>query len=169
MHRRSLQVLQELLRDLTSGRKAAGSGSVPDPQGHTSGGISLPDVTSGGLSLLAALEALPEAFTRRRLEDVHALVWLDENARAFRGQMGILNRHFLSYCAHMYLRPALHRAAPGLVSKPALQEVWESPVAYSAIARQLRGDGVALMLAAGVVGLGCVAACTAAVLSYRRR
>ena len=145
----SLQVLQELLRDMMGGSKAEGRGD--------------------DLMLLDALEVLPEAFTHRRLEDVHALVWLDENARAFRGQLGIFNRHFISYCAHMYLRPARHRAVPGLVSKPALQEVWESPVAYSAIARQLRGDGIALMLTAGMVGLGCIAAGTVAILSCRRR
>ena len=156
----ALQVLQELLRDLIGDSKAKGSSGGPAPL----------DVAGGStLTLQDALEVLPEAFTHRRLEDVHALVWLDENARAFRGQLGIFNRHFISYCAHMYLRPALHRAAPGLVSKPALQEVWESPVAYSAIARQLRGDGIALMLTAGMVGLGCIAAGTVAILSCRRR
>ena len=155
-------MLQELLRDLMGGSKAEGS---------CDGSASLDVTSSSGLTLQDALEALPEAFTRRRLEDVHALVWLDENARAFRGQLGIFNRHFISYCAHMYIRPALHRAVPGLVSKPALQEVWESPVAYrySAIARQLRGDGIALMLTAGMVGLGCIAAGTVAILSCRRR
>ncbi len=60
-------LLQELLAGQRAGISASGSSS------------------SGGL--IAALDALPEAFTRRRLPDVHALVWLDENARAFRGQL----------------------------------------------------------------------------------
>lgn len=121
-----------------------------------------------GLPLLAALEALPEAFTRSRLEEVHALVWLDENMQAFRGQQGIFNRPFISGFAHIALRSMLHRAAPGLVSKPALRQLLDSHVTYSAIMRQIRGDGVALMLAAGAVGLGCIAAGTLAILSCKR-
>ncbi|GAX86073.1 hypothetical protein CEUSTIGMA_g13487.t1 [Chlamydomonas eustigma] len=101
--------------------------------------------------LSAALTRLPESFTAARLPDVHALVWLDENARAFRGQMGFFNSRFIMYCAHMYCRPFLHRLAPWLISKPALQRVWESQVSYLHIKSQLKMDGLLLMtLVAGL-------------------
>ena len=45
--------------------------------------------SKGGAGAAPALDydGLAAEFTRRRLEDVLALVWMDENARAFRGQM----------------------------------------------------------------------------------
>ena len=45
--------------------------------------------SKGGAGAPPALDydGLAADFTKRRLEDVLALVWMDENARAFRGQM----------------------------------------------------------------------------------
>lgn len=45
--------------------------------------------SKGGAGAAPALDydGLAAEFTKRRLEDVLALVWMDENARAFRGQM----------------------------------------------------------------------------------
>lgn len=108
--------------------------------------------------LSAALRTLPESFTAARLPDVLALVWLDENARAFRGQMGLFNSCFIMYCAHMYCRPFLRRLAPLLISKPALQRVWESPVSYQHITSQLKMDGLLLMTV--LAGLSATVAVT---------
>ena len=60
----------------------------------------------------------------------------------------------------MFVRPAVRRILmPFLgpvIDKPAMQEVWESPVPYSFIARQLQGDGMALMAGLGLTAVGAV-------------
>ena len=80
----------------------------------------------------------------------------------------MLNQHFIMFCAHMFLRGGLHRLAPRLVAKPALQEVWESPVPYTAIVKQLRGDGATLTLLSAL-GLGAAVAGVAAWAISRRQ
>jgi len=119
------------------------------------------------LNPATALQELPAAFTRVRLADVHALVWLDEHARAFRGQMGVANRYFWMYMAHMHCRPLLHALAPGLVERPALQRVWEGPCAYTHIKEQLLQDGQMLAYAAGLTLAAAVAAGALALLRPR--
>ena len=63
------------------------------------------DGSSSSSSSDSFLDLLPEEFTRVRLPDVHALVWLDENARAFRGQMvsvGERRSHFPLFTNHTF-------------------------------------------------------------------
>lgn len=70
-----LQVIQGLLDELLL---------KPSLQRGDSVSSVIPGGSSGPLSVPlseAALDALPPAFTQRRITDVHALVWLDENAR----------------------------------------------------------------------------------------
>mmetsp|Transcript_13708 Transcript_13708/g.29448 ORF Transcript_13708/g.29448 Transcript_13708/m.29448 type:complete len:647 (+) Transcript_13708:128-2068(+) len=129
------------------------------PGSSSSGSTPQPAASSSSATLL---DALPATFTARRLEDVHALVWLDEHARAFRGQMGYFNRYFLMYIAHMVVRPALASVLPGTVAVPALKEVWAGPVQYTAIQDQMIGDGVKLGLLGGGLLLGAAAAVGAA-------
>ena len=67
------------------------------------------------------------------------------------------------YMAHMYIRGSLSRLAPRLVAKPALQEVWESPIAYTVIVAQLKRDGDMLLAGLGLgLGLGLAAVGAAA-------
>lgn len=74
--------------------QAKGSAAADGGSSSSRGDVVPLAASSVASSPPTALDALPATFTDVRLADVHALSWLDEHARAMRGQLGIFNPHF---------------------------------------------------------------------------
>lgn len=92
------------------------------------------------------LQEVPARFSALRLADGNALVWLDRNARAMRGQQGWYHPCLFMYFAHMYLRPALKRVFLG-VGPPSMSRLWSQPMSYTLVKRDMITDGALLGLA----------------------
>lgn len=111
------------------------------------------------------LATLPERFTAARLEDAHALLWLDGTASARGGtsRWGRAHPLALSSLASALVRSALTRATGGWVAPPAAAELQRGAVPYSTIRRQIQRDAALC----AVLATGALAALASACLRRR--
>ncbi|KAL4425223.1 hypothetical protein ABPG75_009239 [Micractinium tetrahymenae] len=111
------------------------------------------------------LASLPQRFTAARLEDAHALLWLDGTTRERGGtsRWGLAHPLALSNVVSTLVRSVLTKATGGWVAPPALVTQQRGTMSYSALKRQIQRDAALC----AVLAAGSVAALAAACLRRR--
>jgi len=99
------------------------------------------------------VEDVPGMFSRRRLEDVHALNELDAKAYSFFRRRGPFDPDFLQLLSHVVLGTILSKVLPFLYgAKPALLQLG-STTPYSQITKAVARDSTAAAVGAAALGL----------------
>ena len=109
------------------------------------------------LVMQVSLPSVPEAFTRHRLADVHALYTLNKEDAIRKGFMGPYHWQMWAALNNMLLWKLLHKLMPALVSPPvtAFSMVGGKPVSYAhVVSTGYRRFAMSL----GTVAAACLAA-----------